>query len=443
VISPTAPVPVCPCCSVGSGDIALSFDYAGVAYRLRRCAHCASIYYDPPPAMDYRTHTAGEHALRDYVEMNCSVDTLAANLMGGIAGMPAGRLLDVGCGYGFAADIARRVAGWQVLGVEPSTYGRRGAAELHLDILADFVGPGHPLEKERFDAVFASEVLEHVEEPAKFVAFFVGLLKPGGRLVLSTPDAAVLYEGRSESERLAALSPGAHVALFSRKALVRLLHAAGLRHVTVRRQGASFFVVASSEPIAAHRVDGIAVATEYIEKLFAARADLPDALAAGLRYRLFRYLIDLGRLSEAAAIEPMVDWPARVDLPVATYAAYLDAYRTFAPWALMYRGFLHSRHYRDHRAAAGYLADAHTLAATRIRIGPNAAVSESSVVWRCLLDAGREYRLAGDDAAARQIFTRVVAASSAAEPDGLPPVPDDIRVAAVAEISPRRRWLWG
>jgi SAM-dependent methyltransferase len=431
------PVPVCPCCSQGSGAIVRSFDHGGTAYRLRRCEHCASLYYDPPPAMDYRTHTASEYALRDYVEMNCSVDTLASNLMAAIGGMLPGRLLDVGCGYGFAADIARRVAGWQVLGVEPSTYGRRGAADLDLEILADFVGPGHPIEKERFDAVFASEVLEHVGDPAKFVAFFASLLNPGGRLVLSTPDAAALDEGRSESEQLAALSPGSHVALFSRGALVGLLNAAGLRHTDVQRRGVSFVVIASRAPIRRSRVDGIAVAADYIERLFAARPVLPDALAAGLRFRLFRYLIDLGRLAEAAAMEAAVDWPARVDLPVATYAAYLDAYRTFAPWALMYRGFLHSRHFGDHRAAAGYLEDAHALCAARLRIGRNAAVSESSVVWRCLLDAGREHALAGDTAAAQAAFARL----ACTEAGDLPPVPADIRAAAAAAGAPKRRWL--
>jgi 2-polyprenyl-6-hydroxyphenyl methylase / 3-demethylubiquinone-9 3-methyltransferase len=101
-----------------------------------------------------------------------------------------GRLLDVGCGAGVAAEaLARR--GFNVLGLDasgPAIEAARAHAAEPNPRLAYRTGVAEDLlaERERFPVITALEVIEHVPDPPAFVAMLAALLVPGGRLFLST-----------------------------------------------------------------------------------------------------------------------------------------------------------------------------------------------------------------------------------------------------------------
>ncbi|HEU4885891.1 MAG TPA: class I SAM-dependent methyltransferase [Longimicrobium sp.] len=101
------------------------------------------------------------------------------------ARLPAGgRILDVGCGNGEFMAAAGE-AGYRVTGTDISVPAVELCRSRGLDAVAgDFLTL--PFEG-GYDAVTMWDVIEHLTDPAAFVARALSLLRPGGFLVLKTP----------------------------------------------------------------------------------------------------------------------------------------------------------------------------------------------------------------------------------------------------------------
>jgi 2-polyprenyl-3-methyl-5-hydroxy-6-metoxy-1,4-benzoquinol methylase len=103
-----------------------------------------------------------------------------------LAEMPAGRLLDVGCGRGdLGAWFVRR--GWSVVGVEPSPQACAVARGRGVDARTGTLG-GVTVEPRAYDAVVFRHSLEHVTDPAGDLRRAREALRDGGVAIVSVPN---------------------------------------------------------------------------------------------------------------------------------------------------------------------------------------------------------------------------------------------------------------
>ena len=150
------------------------------------------------------------------------------------------RALDMGCGAGLLAEPLARL-GASVTGVDAApeniAAARAHAAAMGLSI--DYrVGDTGAVAGETFDLITSLEVIEHVDNPAAFVAGLAGALAEGGLLILSTPNRTPWSQFAmiTVGEGLGQIPRGTHDwdKFITPDELTAMVEAAGLRVVDVQ-----------------------------------------------------------------------------------------------------------------------------------------------------------------------------------------------------------------
>jgi 2-polyprenyl-3-methyl-5-hydroxy-6-metoxy-1,4-benzoquinol methylase len=102
--------------------------------------------------------------------------------------LPAGPVLDVGCGAGPGLRyISSR--GARVVGIDPSIYALRQARGLiTVDMAQMDAAARFPFADGAFGMVLANEVVEHVPDGVEFLRECARVLRPGGIVFLTTPN---------------------------------------------------------------------------------------------------------------------------------------------------------------------------------------------------------------------------------------------------------------
>lgn len=143
------------------------------------------------------------------------------------------RIVDLACGYGrllhfFCERGYRNIAGVDI-SPDQVRRARQVVPEVHEANVLDFL-ESHP---RQFDLVTALDLIEHLDkdEALRFVAACFSALKPGGRLVLQTPNADSPFGMASRYNDLT------HEICFNPNALARLLALHGFAAIEARELG--------------------------------------------------------------------------------------------------------------------------------------------------------------------------------------------------------------
>ena len=159
-------------------------------------------------------------------------------------------IADIGCGDGMATSVAAQACpGHRFVGIDWSADAMRRAGSCGLSLLrAEIDGAGLPLAAGAADVVIMSELIEHLVDPDWALDEARRVLKPGGALLLSTPNLAAWYNRgllavgvqpifSEVSLRGVFGRPGSqvvgHLRMFTRRALLGLLSARGFAVIEV------------------------------------------------------------------------------------------------------------------------------------------------------------------------------------------------------------------
>jgi SAM-dependent methyltransferase len=198
------------------------------AVELRRCSRCRSLFAvgldDDAAAQHGSTYARDRGHGEDPAVMRAKRRTFEHYLrqLGSADGR---RLLEVGCSTGDALLTAAEL-GWQVSGIEVNAAAaklgndRLGGSAIAVTSLEEYEPP-----PEGFDAVVMFDVVEHLADPREAATRLAAMLRPGGHLLLITPDADS-FTARLMGRRWPHLLPE-HRVIFSRDAIESLLSAAG------------------------------------------------------------------------------------------------------------------------------------------------------------------------------------------------------------------------
>jgi O-antigen biosynthesis protein len=150
------------------------------------------------------------------------------------------RVLDLGCGGGHNGAMLKKAGAREVVGVERDP-GAAQDARKRLDRVIECdltkLDPAD-LGDELFDAILASDVLEHLYDAENVLARAVARLRPGGAVVLSLPNISNVYVVsqlllKTWPRRDSGIFDRTHVRFFAKRDMVHLLQGAGLRVLRV------------------------------------------------------------------------------------------------------------------------------------------------------------------------------------------------------------------
>jgi SAM-dependent methyltransferase len=224
----------CPLCQNEEQDVA--FDQFS-PYNIVRCCSCGFYYLSPRLTETsiikiYKNGAyfgGGQVGYESYIEQERALRATFHRFMLNLKNrhLTGGALLEVGCGYGYLLEEAKGFFGKRI-GTELSHHAVELASKR-----ADYIYEGGidqlPAE-DKFDCIMTIQVMEHIYQPRSFLENLYKHLKPGGKMVIVTPDMGCLWR-RLMGQRWPAFKIPEHILYFNRTTLRKLMREVGLVNI--------------------------------------------------------------------------------------------------------------------------------------------------------------------------------------------------------------------
>jgi 2-polyprenyl-3-methyl-5-hydroxy-6-metoxy-1,4-benzoquinol methylase len=154
------------------------------------------------------------------------------------------RILDVGCGNGSLSNLIAE-QGYEVTGLEESESGVKLANQNFPNcrfVQGSIYNLPYSEIEDEFDIIISSEVIEHLFFPKELVRNTKQLLKPNGRLILTTPyhgylkNLILAISGKMDSH-FTVLWDGGHIKFFSVATMTALLESENCTNIHFKFAG--------------------------------------------------------------------------------------------------------------------------------------------------------------------------------------------------------------
>ena len=228
--------------------------YSSGGFPLQRCPGCGAVLAGRAPDPDelkriydhmFEAEGSGYHRLQaEFERLHAGRSSLEhlrkyfyrERLLRRLESMVRGReLAEIGGGVG-AFGVIARARGWHYIDYDISQAAVDFARQLGLEARVFKAEEFPPLQERSVDAVVMWEVLEHVWDVRSYLERVRGALRPGGALLLSTPNWEMpAYRTRVEQGAVRS-APPVHVNFFTSGTLEGALLAAGFDAVRVARR---------------------------------------------------------------------------------------------------------------------------------------------------------------------------------------------------------------
>jgi SAM-dependent methyltransferase len=227
------PTLLCPACGRATTH---AFLYAKNGCDILRCDECGIGRTDVAafdPASYYTAeYFAGGHA-DGYADYRGAEAVLRREFAGVVDFIhryrPGGRLLDVGCAYGFFLQEATRF--YEVAGIELAEDAVAHCKANGLRVLGGVADEDNLGRLGMFDVIVLLDVIEHVPDPHETLSLCVRHLQPGGILLLTTGDFGSL-SARLTKANWRLMTPPQHLWFFTQASMQRLARRLALDFVS-------------------------------------------------------------------------------------------------------------------------------------------------------------------------------------------------------------------